>query len=335
MRELQERLNKFRSLEASLDGIVIFNLGMNTPDSSQYDPNFFYFTNSTVNGIFYYDFSTSTILTNSRDFDDAKRSWADHVVLLDSFSDFITSIKNKRIGVDRKNMLWRIYHRINRQVQCVDISAQLQQTRSIKTPYEQRMIQHACQISKKVCEKFESEFSPSLTEFEFKGLIDFIMNKYGGIPAFSTIVACGNNIRIPHDHPGNHKLTKPILVDFGVRYKGYVSDVSRTWGSPYEPNILKVFDGVFPLIKPGVTGEQLHTKACELLGKYEKHFNIALGHGIGIQVHENPVISIGSREPLEPGMVFAIEPAIHVKNGIRIEHDILLTEKGFKNLTSF
>jgi len=148
-------------------------------------------------------------------------------------------------------------------------------------------------------------------------------------------VATEENIAKPHHVPTIKRIGKTLLIDFGVRWQGYCTDISRTFNSKYEEKIKKTLAALEEKMKPGVKASSLDALSRKLLGSDAKKFITNLGHGIGIEVHEKPSISASSKDVLKKDMVIAIEPAIYVKNGIRIENDYLITEDGCENLTEF
>lgn len=320
MSELKKRLKKLDALEGKVSSVLLFNHDTN--------PNFFYFTNSNVIGVFYYDFNKPRLFTNEMEFSRAKKSWIRNVEVI-KIEQIYEKIKGK-IGIDKKKISASVYEKIK--AKKVDVSDFLENMRSIKTNYEKKCIAKACRISAVIYEKIENEWK-GLTEIELKGLIEFLMHKNSVTPAFPTIVASGNNVVYPHHESGKKKLSLPVLIDFGVRYNGYCSDITRTIGSDFDDVIEKVFVAVEEELKPGKKAAELDKKARAIMGRYSKYFIHGLGHGVGLEVHEKPVISQRSKDVLKPNMTFTIEPGIYRRSGIRHEEDYLLTENGAIKLT--
>ncbi len=325
MKEIKQRLKKLAFLEDRIDGISIFSF------EPFIDPNFFYLTNSNTEGIFYYDFNKPVIYTFEMEFRRAKKSWVKDVRLLKNIDDIQKMFKGKTIGIDTENISAKMLNYIKTRYK--DVSNELANARAIKTKHEIECIKESCSITKKIYRKVLPEISGKMTERELKGLIEFIMSKHNVEPAFPTIVASGKNIVFPHHTPAEKKLTKPILIDMGIRYKGYCSDFSRTTGSSLENVIDTVIENVEQNIKPGIRAGELEKLARRLLGKQSKYFIHSLGHGIGICTHEAPRISQKSMDVLKPGMTFTIEPGIYKKGGLRVENDYLLTDSSLCKLT--
>src|SRR3989344_2348308 len=331
MKEIKKRLEKLENLKNSLDGILIFSDSGGTMNFE--NPNFFYLSNTDVIGAVYYDFSSPTLYTNIMEKKRAERSWIKDIRVMDK--DFEKVIKNKKIGIDKSSTSFRTLERINKLCKSVDISKELDQARLIKTNYEIKTIREDCKITGKVYKKVLPQINKKSTEIELKGLIEYEMHKHGVLPSFPTIVAAGKNSAEPHHVADKTKLKKPIVIDFGIRHKGYISDVTRTIGSKEQNNLEKIIEEVYSKIKPGIQAKELDLLTRKLMKEKSKYFIHSLGHGIGLAVHEMPWLNSKSTDILKPGMTFTIEPGIYHKEGIRIENDLLLKENGIEILTKF
>jgi len=324
MNELKRRLKKLDGLSNSLDAILLFSE----------NPNYFYLGNTDVQGAIYYDFSKITLFTNVMERSRARKSWIKDIRILNK-KELQNRIKKKKIGVDKTSLKINDYEKIKLLCSAKDISADLEKARIIKTPYEIRSIKKACKISEKVYNKSIKEITKKITEIEMKGIIENNMHKEGVTPSFPTIVAAGKNSSEPHHVSDKTKLKKPIVIDYGVRYKGYISDITRTIGSKNQLLLEKVIEEVYSKIKPGVAASSLDKLTRKLLKDKAKYFIHGLGHGIGLAVHERPWLSTNSKDKLKPGMTFTIEPGIYHKEGIRIENDVLMKKDGIEILSDF
>lgn len=327
MCELNRRLGKISHLRGSIDAILLLNKDM------QFNPNFIYFTNSEdIAGFLFYDFSKPKIITNARDYPAAKKCWIKDIELAGSLEKLV---RGKKIGIDKATMHVDAYEQLRRaKALLIDISRHLESARMQKTEYEIACIKTACNIAGRVFNKVQNQWT-GMTEIEFKGFIEYEMHRLGVQPSFPTIVASGSNIAVPHHKPATQKIKLPLLIDFGVRYKNYISDVTRTTGSKWEKTIENILDKLYPKVKPGMAAKELDMFVRKRLGKNEKRFITSLGHGIGIAVHERPWISKRSEDTLKENMTFTIEPGVYVRNGIRIENDFLLKKDGLERLTNF
>jgi Xaa-Pro aminopeptidase len=170
-------------------------------------------------------------------------------------------------------------------------------------------------------------------------------------PAFETIVASGPNGARPHARPGERTLRQGdgVVLDFGGVYDGYCVDLTRTLyvGVP-DPALARIGSAVrqahaaaIAAVQPGVRPSRIDAAARDILTSHGlgEAFGHGTGHGLGLEVHEDPRIaklpSALPDAPVEPGMVFTIEPGAYVEGlgGVRIEDDVLVTEDGCEVLT--
>ena len=321
MNELAERLDKINFLSDKLDGVLIFSS----------DPNFFYLTNCNLeSSAFFYDFKEPKIFTNKMELGKAKLSWIKNIELIKG-SSFFKKFKgricinfNKVSIAAKKQMKFKV----------IDISKHFEQVRMIKTDYEIKQIRKACAITKEIFGKAEKQISKKITEKELKSLIEYEISKKAEL-AFPSIVASGSGTAIPHYESQNKKLGKPLLIDIGIKFNGYCSDVTRTYGSIYEKKLMKIIEEIENRLKPGISANSLDVLARKLLGKDRKYFLHGLGHGLGIEVHERPWFGKKFNDILKIGMVVAIELGLYKQTGCRIENDYLITDNGFEKLTDF
>src|SRR3989344_5085454 len=167
--------------------------------------------------------------------------------------------------------------------------------------------------------------------------------------AFPIIVSSGKNGAFPHAEPTEKKIREGelITIDFGVRYKGYVSDMTRTVAvGKIAPRLFKMYEAGriaqelgCKKAKAGITGQELDAMCRSYLARrgFGRYFTHSTGHGIGTEVHELPVASHynGSKGKLQAGAVITCEPGIYIPSvgGVRIEDALILTKKGNVNLT--
>jgi len=321
MNELTKRLEKIDFLRKKLDSILIFSN----------DPNFFYLTNCNLeSSVFFYDFKESIIFTNEMESGRAKLSWVKNIKMIKDTS-FLKKFKG-HIGINFTKT--SIAAKKQMKFFAVDISKNLEQARMIKTNYEIKQIRKACEITKEIFKKTEKMQNRKTTEKELKALIEYEISRKADI-AFPAIVASGAGTAIPHYQPQNKKIIKPLLLDIGVKYNGYCSDVTRTYNSPYESKIKKIISEIENKLKPGISANSLDVLVRKLMGKDKKYFLHGIGHGLGIEVHERPWFGKKVSNVLKAGMVIAIEPGLYKQTGCRIENDYLITDDGFEKLTDF
>ncbi|MBS1883574.1 MAG: aminopeptidase P family protein [Actinobacteria bacterium] len=180
------------------------------------------------------------------------------------------------------------------------------------------------------------------------GAFDARVRAAGGEPSFDTIVAAGPNGAQPHAEPGPRVIEKGELIvfDMGARLDGYCSDGTRTYatGDPGEEGrrvyetVLAAQQAALEAIRPGEKGEDVDAAARKLIDEagHGEHFGHGLGHGVGLDIHEGPRLSLRSDDVLAAGEVVTVEPGIYLAGdlGVRIEDLVVVTDDGVRNLSS-
>lgn len=229
-------------------------------------------------------------------------------------------------------------------------SAILSKQRMVKLPYEIELISKAQEITDKAFTHILNFISPDVTENDVALELEFFMRKHGAeATAFETIAVSGSASSLPHGVPSNVKLRQGFLtMDFGARYKGYCSDMTRTVViGKADEEIKKVYNTVLSAqlaaldkIKAGMLCRDADEIARSVIrdAGYGAAFGHSLGHGVGMFIHESPSVSPKSAENsrLEAGNVVTVEPGIYLegKYGCRIEDMIAINADGtIRNFT--
>ena len=221
----------------------------------------------------------------------------------------------------------------------------IEKQRVIKDDDEIENIKKACELTDKCFSHIIKYIKKGMTEKQIANEIEryFKQNGADGL-AFDTIVASGENSSKPHSSVTNRKIASGdvILLDFGCKYNGYCSDMTRTIFMNRIPEKVKqVYDLVLRNQKNFIKEAKESANIKTLTKMVENDFRIyeydlihALGHGVGMEVHELPFLSSKKDNLLKENMVIAVEPGIYIpgKFGVRIEDTILITKNGCINL---
>ncbi|WP_299093357.1 Xaa-Pro peptidase family protein [uncultured Metabacillus sp.] len=232
-----------------------------------------------------------------------------------------------------------------------DIGQFIAVQRMRKTPDECAMVQEAVYVIEKVLTEGINRVQVGMKELELTAELEYLMRRYGAEgPSFSTIVLSGEKSSLPHGHPDHKKINRGdfLLIDMGVILNGYCSDITRTFVVGESTGEQKrIYDIVresvhagINAVKAGNTAGSVDIAARDVIkaNGYGQYFNNRVGHGLGMEVHEEPSIHEKNKLELEPGFLFTIEPGIYIPGygGVRIEENVFIEETGnVKVLTSF
>ena len=344
IKELQRYMKKKR-----IDFCLFYNI-----DSGRMDLNLFYFSGYKGIGALVIGTDKSHLVAPAMEYERARKykiktyKWKkERLFELIHKLNRKNRIRNKRVGISKENFTLKAYSQFKKHFKknrTADISDICLKLREIKTKTEIKTIRKACNITEAILKKCFEQFKNFKTELDVASFLEYETKKANCELAFKPIVASGNNSSMPHYEPKNNKLKKGFcVIDFGIKYKEYCSDMTRTIyiGNPSKKELMiynllmNAQNKVINSIKENVKCSRLVETAKNNLGKYKKYFIHGLGHGIGLAVHESPNLKEKSKDLLKSGMVFSVEPGIYFpkKFGIRIEDDVLVKKNEKEVLT--
>ena len=210
--------------------------------------------------------------------------------------------------------------------------------RSAKDTYEVECMKAAQAVTDAAFDHICGFMKPGMTERQVQvELEDYMLRNGAEGLAFSSIVACGANGASPHAIPGDTRLEagQCVVMDFGARARGYCSDMTRM-AQAYRV-LREANEQVEAMLAPGVSGAAAQRLAEDILaeGGFAGKMGHALGHGVGLDIHESPVLAHRNNAPLQCGNVVTVEPGIYIEGefGMRLEDFGVITEKGFEVFT--
>jgi Xaa-Pro aminopeptidase len=278
-----------------------------------------------------------------------------------------TGLKSVRVAGDLNSAIAKITGRIPRvytltanrrnteRLRAVSPSVELQSLEPIvaglrirKSSTELALLEKSIKITMKAHEAAARTIAPGVWEYQVEAALEHEFRWNGAErPAFPSIVGSGPNSTVLHYNASTRQMQSGdlVVVDIGSEYSGYAADVTRTYpvSGKFTPRQREIYQIVLDaqkaalaVIKPGVTMNQVHQAAMNVIRSkdFAREFPHGTSHHLGLYVHDVGEV----RRPLEPGMVFTVEPGIYLDReqlGVRIEDDIVVTETGYRMLSDF
>ncbi|MFC3039039.1 M24 family metallopeptidase [Virgibacillus xinjiangensis] len=255
-----------------------------------------------------------------------------------------------RIGFEKNHVTFSQYE-IYKQVfeaELVPVGGLIEEIRLVKDNRELEIMKQAARIADEAFEHIQRYIKPGVKEIEVSNELEFFMRKQGAVSSsFDIIVASGKRSALPHGVASEKEIQSGELItlDYGAFYQGYCSDITRTLAvGEVSDQLMAIYNTVLNAqqrgldgIKPGVTCKEADALTRDYIKEngYGDYFGHSTGHGLGMEVHEGPALSMRSERRLEAGMVVTVEPGIYVPGvgGCRIEDDIVITDTGMERLT--
>ncbi len=258
-----------------------------------------------------------------------------------------------RLGFDDAHVSVRTHRRLRDllpdRVELVPAAGLVERVRAVKEPGEIDTLRAAARIADTIYRELAEEGLAGRTEREVAMTLEHRMRVLGADgPSFSSIVASGPRGALPHARPQDVPIPRDTLVtlDLGAVLDGYASDCTRTWatGEGIPDALAEAYDltlraqvAALEAVRPGPTGAELDAVARDIVvaAGHGEHFGHPLGHGVGLDVHEDPRLSKVNERPLEAGNVVTVEPGVYLPGigGVRIEDLVVVTAEGHEVLT--
>lgn len=343
-------LNKLRSemRDAELDAVLVFD------ELNQHYLTSFAFTD----GFLLITLNKAYLVTDFRYYEMATKAVSSDFEILapkdrDAFIDSVFSKeKIKKVGFEGGFVSYESYtrykERFNSQ-EFVSIGNMIELIRQVKTDKEIEIMQKAQDIADKAFEHIVKVITPEMTELDVAVELEYAMRKNGAEAfSFETIAVSGDASSLPHGTPRNVKLKRGFLtMDFGAKYKGYCSDMTRTVViGKADEDMKKLYNTVLSaqlaaidFLREGVDAGEADKVARDIIDanpEFKSAFGHSLGHSVGLFVHETPTLSPRSfGRVLRAGEILTVEPGIYLfgKYGCRIEDMVKIEKDGVYNFT--
>jgi len=272
--------------------------------------------------------------------------------MLEATVQLLERVQPSSLAVEAAVMTLDFYQQLAEKAPQVDLVATqglVEELREIKDKEELAEIRQAIAIAERAFAVIKAALRPDQTEKQVADQLEQQVRLFGGqCTAFWPIVGVGANAALPHYRPGGVPIGESFLtlVDWGARARLYLSDLTRVIVTGTAPAklekiynvVLKAQTKAIAAIRPGAIMQDVDAAARKVIAQagFGKQFGHSLGHGFGLEIHEQPRLAAKQKRPLQPGMVVTVEPGIYLPGwgGVRIEDDVLVTNEGHEVLSS-
>lgn len=311
------------------------------------------------NAYLYISKNTKKLLTDFRYIEQATKQCQDFIVidyikegLENTLNAIIKEDNANNIGFEDSVLTYKEYMELKeglKDIKLEPIGDIVEQIRMVKDQGELKLIKKAASIGDMAFKHIIEYVEIGMTEKEIALELETYMKKNGADKlSFDTIVASGVNSSLPHAEPTDKEIAEGdfVTLDFGCVYKGYCSDMTRTFvmgkasdkqKEIYE-TVLEAQEKALTAIKAGCIGKEIDKVARDIITDkgYGDNFGHGLGHSVGLYIHEEPRFSPRDENIFSENIVVTVEPGIYVPDlgGVRIEDLVCVTDKGIINFTS-
>ncbi len=255
------------------------------------------------------------------------------------------------LGVDERHLTVYEHKRLksfyNDEISMVPVDGLVSSVRMVKDKSEIALIREAIALNLQAYKGIKPFIKPGVRERDILVKLETFIAKHGVRFAFDPIIASGPNSAFPHARVTDRELrsNEPVLIDLGIDVKGYKSDLTRMFFLGRMPtsfrDVLSIVRDAqheaFKVIRPGILAKDVDELVRNYFRKHglSERFTHSLGHGVGLDIHEAPKLSVNSEVVLAQNMIFTVEPGVYFygKYGIRLEEMVLVTEKGCEVLS--
>ena len=257
----------------------------------------------------------------------------------------------KRLGFERFNLTFDGYEEMFNKlhgVQLAPIENLVESLRYVKDDEEIENIKKACKIADNSLEELVPYIKQGISERELCARLEFYMKMKGAEEiGFETILISGKKTSLPHGKPSDKLIENGdfVTIDFGAKYKGYISDITRTFivGEANEVqleiyNLVKEAQQVgLNHLKAGVYANEPDKAIRDIIKKYQEFYYPGIGHGVGMDLHEQPFLGDYGTKLIEKNCVITMEPGLYIPKfgGVRIEDTVVVKDNGIEILTNF
>ena len=320
--------------------------------------NYMYMSGFTgTSAILYITHSKAVLITDFRYNEQAAKQAPDFEIVRyvgSIFEELNTVLKNdniEKLSFEDCDLVYSKYTEFSEKLnaQLVPLGRMLEELRRVKDEAEIELIKKSATIVDGVFSYILGFIKPGLTEIEIAAEMEHQMRRLGAEgPSFETIVASGRRASMPHG-VASDKIVEAgdvITMDYGAIFKGYCSDITRTIfiGEP-EQEMKKIYEIVLEAnlkglqaVKAEMSGKSVDAVAREFIAEagYRDYFGHGLGHGVGLEIHEDPALSTRGDMILKDGMVVTVEPGIYIPKlgGVRIEDMVVVDGASAQVLTA-
>lgn len=331
-------------LSSNLQGMIVTN-----------PINIKYLTNIQAEGILLVTRKENIFITDGRYIEDVHNTLTlfDEIVVYDAkgltkddYENFFMFCEN--VGFEENYVTYAKYKEYMRKYKVnslIETENMIEKQRMVKDEEEIENLRKACKVTDECFEHIVNYIRPGMTEKQISREIDYYYYKNAQGLSFETIVASGENSSKPHAIPTDRKIQNVdiITIDMGCKINGYCSDMTRTifvgqvpeYVKPVYELVLKNQEQVLQDMKENANTKQIAKMVDNDFKLHNYDLIHALGHGVGLEIHEGPTLSINSENILRENMVVTNEPGIYIAGqfGVRIEDTVLITKGGCEALT--